>query len=658
MDIAASIQKVCEEVVLRSARHAWERAGRPTNLVMAGGVALNCVANGRLLREGPFERIWIQPASGDAGGALGAALFVWHQLLGKPRQPAIPDSQQASLLGPSFTGAEVRCVLDDLKAAYRHIDDEPALLDEVAGELANGKIVGWFHGRAEFGPRALGARSILADPRNPRMQADLNLKIKFREGFRPFAPCVLREHVHDWFEMRAGEDSAYMLQVAPVRESKLVPLNAAERDTLLHDPDLSRRVNLIRSVVPAITHVDSSARIQTVDDRHGRFQRLLRAFHEKTGCPILVNTSFNLSWEPIVLTPREAYRSFMQSEMDVLVLENCVLRKSEQRLGLMLNPDHNSNTRPPENSPWADPQTGEPLIATPNELLNSTTGSSYAIVDGIPRLYIGSLDVGDGKDRPRSETRMDAPSANSPYRDVDTPRVLLERMRSFKPFQTLGDQLPYGARIVEIGCGAGTLTNFLSISHRSVLGMDPDIENLRAAQAFKTAHNIERAAFAHMNLAHPALREEFFDVVISHPLRNDQTTPPCAFTTAGRLLRNEGYFLVFVPDLFGSPLHIVASRFGGVRRVSGWPFRSQFLGVSLNTVIRWMRAAKLDFVNAMPMPTLDTSLRGGESLFTPCDPGTAIGRLISQLAHSGTSARWGGTILVIGQRQMREARRP
>jgi carbamoyltransferase len=334
MDMAASVQKVCEEVMLRGARHAWEQTGRPENLVMAGGVALNCVANGRLLREGPFKNIWIQPAAGDAGGSLGAALFAWHQLLDKPRRACGRDIQQASYLGPQYHAREVKEFLDGAGARYHHLEDEAELLDEVAGEMNAGKVVGWFQGRAEFGPRALGARSIIGDARNPDLQSALNLKIKFRESFRPFAPCVLREHVQEWFDMRPHEDSPYMLLVAPVLERHRTRLSGEESETMARDPDLTRRVNVPRSTIPAVTHVDYSARVQTIDERHGRFRRLIEKFYEKTGCPVIVNTSFNLSWEPIVLTPAQAYHTFMQSEMDTLVLGDFILRKGEQPSGV------------------------------------------------------------------------------------------------------------------------------------------------------------------------------------------------------------------------------------------------------------------------------------------------------------------------------------
>src|ERR1044071_9029788 len=250
--------------------------------------------------------------------------------------------------------------------------------------MSEGKIVGWFHGKAEFGPRALGARSIIGDARNPHLQSDLNIKVKFRESFRPFAPCVLREHVHDWFGMRPGEESPYMLMVAPVLERHRNALSEEQLQALRTEPDLSHRVNIARSSVPAITHVDYSARVQTVDERHGRFYRLMQAFYEKTGCPVIINTSFNLSWEPIVLTPEQAYQTFMHSEMDTLVLENCVLHKAEQPLGFRVSIESTEH----DDNPWADPLSGEPLVMSADAAVNPTTGKVYPVEDGIPRLFV------------------------------------------------------------------------------------------------------------------------------------------------------------------------------------------------------------------------------------------------------------------------------
>jgi carbamoyltransferase len=331
MDLAASIQAVTEDVLLRMGQTLHERTASK-NLVMAGGVALNCVANGRLLREGPFESIWIQPAAGDAGGALGAALFAWHQLLERPRRTSTIDSQQGSFLGPSFDCSDIGSFLQEHAIPFRRLDDEGELVEHAARLIAEGKVVGWFQGRMEFGPRALGARSILADPRLGDMQATLNLKIKFRESFRPFAPCVLKEKAHDWFDLPAGQESPYMLLTAPVRESRRRQLPPDERQMMRCDADLRKRVNVVRSEIPAVTHVDHSARLQTVDQqRNPRLHRLLQAFERLTGCPVLVNTSFNVRGEPIVCTPQEAYRCFMATEMDVLVLGEFVIDKSACR---------------------------------------------------------------------------------------------------------------------------------------------------------------------------------------------------------------------------------------------------------------------------------------------------------------------------------------
>ena len=333
MDLAASIQQVCEEVVLRAARYAHHLT-RTQNLVMAGGVALNCVANGRLRREGPFEDVWVQPAAGDAGGALGAALLAWHHLLGNPRQPKIQDSQHGSLLGPRFNNHDIGLFLDSIGAAYEFIESEDSLIDQAGRLLAEEKIIGWFHGRMEYGPRALGSRSIIGDARSPKMQQVMNLKIKFRESFRPFAPCILREFADRYFQMRPNEDSPYMLFVAPIQESIRVPLSSEELQKM-QDPDLRIRVSVVRSKVPAITHVDYSARIQTVDpDRHGRFYHLLRRFYELTGCPVIVNTSFNVRGEPLICTPEEAYHCFMATDIDCLVLENYLLLKDSQPVEL------------------------------------------------------------------------------------------------------------------------------------------------------------------------------------------------------------------------------------------------------------------------------------------------------------------------------------
>jgi carbamoyltransferase len=327
MDLARSVQEVTEEAMLRMARHVRRETGE-RNLCLAGGVALNCVGNGRILREGIFERVWIQPAAGDAGGSLGAALSVWYQYLGHERRVADvcgghADGMRGSYLGPAYTNEEILAFLETTGARYSLMRRDE-LAETVARRLADEKVVGWFQGRMEFGPRALGARSILGDPRSPRMQSQMNLKIKFRESFRPFAPSVVRERVADFFELDA--DSPYMLLVAPVREH-LRRAMTDEEERLFG----VEKLNVPRSTIPAVTHVDYSARIQTVRrEDNAAYYDLIASFGRLTGCPVLVNTSFNVRGEPIVCTPEEAYTCFMRTEMDCLVLGDFLLEKSEQ----------------------------------------------------------------------------------------------------------------------------------------------------------------------------------------------------------------------------------------------------------------------------------------------------------------------------------------
>ena len=328
MDLAASVQAVTEEAVLRLARGIKVETGAK-NLCLAGGVALNCVANGKVLKEGIFDNVWIQPAAGDAGGALGAALAAYHLHHGGARKVAVMgDSMSGALLGPSFTQADIENRLSAAGAVFTTVSDVD-LIGQTASALAEGAAVGWFQGRMEFGPRALGARSILGSPADPDMQRTLNLKVKFRESFRPFAPAVRREDVADWFDLNC--DSPYMLLVAGVKANKRV--TAADADKFGLD-----KLNMVRSLIPAVTHVDYSARVQTVTaDVNPRFHALLTQFQALTGIPVLVNTSFNVRSEPIVCTPEDAFRCFMATELDVLAIGNCLLRKPEQSPALKLD---------------------------------------------------------------------------------------------------------------------------------------------------------------------------------------------------------------------------------------------------------------------------------------------------------------------------------
>ena len=322
MDIAASVQTVTEEVVLRMTRSLAKEYGIP-NLCMAGGVALNCVANGKILRDQAFKKIWMQPAAGDAGGALGAALSVWHKELDKPRKINPTDSMKGSYLGPEYKQKTIEEELALCGAIFETVAEEE-MLEQTAQALAKGKAVGWFQGRMEFGPRALGGRSILGDPRSETMQKTLNLKVKYRESFRPFAPSVLREDVSEWFEL--DDDSPYMLFVDNVKQNKRREMTSKEEQLFGIE-----KLNIKRSDIPAVTHVDYSARIQTVhQETNPRYHALIRKFKEKTGCSVVVNTSFNVRGEPIVCTPEDAFRCFMGTEIELLVVGNSLLRKEEQ----------------------------------------------------------------------------------------------------------------------------------------------------------------------------------------------------------------------------------------------------------------------------------------------------------------------------------------
>jgi len=330
MNVAASIQKVAEIVMLRLCR-SLAREQNVDNLCLAGGVALNCVANGKILRDGAFKNIWVQPAAGDAGGSVGAALAVWHQFLGRERKlNGSRDLMEGTFLGPAFAQEDVEIRLNKAGAHFE-VHSDPEVIEQAANALVMGDAVGWIQGRMEFGPRSLGARSILGDPRSPNMQKMLNLQIKYRESFRPFAPAVLREDVSDWFELDV--DSPYMLLVANVKRERRRRMTNEEE--VLFGID---KLNVVRSDIPAVTHIDYSARVQTVHaDTNPRFHELISRFKDKTGCPVLVNTSFNVRGEPIVCTPEDAFRCFMGNEIELLVIGNCVLRKSQQNPALKLD---------------------------------------------------------------------------------------------------------------------------------------------------------------------------------------------------------------------------------------------------------------------------------------------------------------------------------
>ncbi len=669
MDLARSVQEVAEEVILKIARHVRRETGS-RNLCLAGGVALNCVANGILARDGAFEKIWVQPAAGDAGGALGTALLVWYQLLGNERRAQAGDAQRGSLLGPSFSQREITTYLDSVGARYEVHDEESALLDRVAGLLAEGRVVGWFHGRMEFGPRALGSRSILGDPRSPRMQSAINLKVKFRESFRPFAPCVLREHAAAYFAMEPDQESPYMLFVAPVKDEHRLALD--EDETLRSGIE---RLKLPRSAIPAVTHVDYSARVQTVDaERHGRFRRLLERFHAQTGCPILVNTSFNLSWEPIVHRPEEAYHTFMQSDIDVLVLENAVLVKDAQRAK---RDERRALAAGGERDPaleelWRCPACGGELAREGESAHCSSCPAVFAREDGIWQLFwTHTRGAGDITERVK-DFYEEHPFPN--YDEHESLRSLISKSRQGHYARMLGDQIPYNSRVLEVGCGTGQLSNFLAIGCRTVVGTDLCMNSLRLAEKFRSEHGLARARFLQMNLFRPALASEHFDVVLCNGVLHHTSDPFGGFRSIAALVRPSGHIVVGLYNRFGRLLRDAREKLfkasgGRLRWIDpylrkpgvsaakrdAW-YADQYLHPheskhTMGEVLDWFDQTGFDFVNAMPKTRFEGGFSPQEQLFEPSARGSATDRALAQARLVFTGSREGGFFVMIGRKR-------
>ena len=510
MDIAASIQKVTEEIMLRAARHTQRQTGMK-NLCMAGGVALNCVGNGRIYSEGPFENIWIQPAAGDAGGALGVALLIWYQLLGNDRTVRKDDQQHGSLLWVEFSQDEIESFLERVNATYERFEDTEVLCQRVAEALAEGKVVGWFQGRMEFGPRALGSRSILGDARNSDMQSVINRKVKFREGFRPFAPIVLAEHVNDYFEF--DKESPYMLLVAPVREDRRIP-TSAEAAAARGIDKLKQR----RSEIPAVTHVDCSARIQTVDPRrHGLLRTMMERFYERTGCPVMVNTSFNLGWDPIVCNPQDAYRTFMSSDIDLLCMGNYLLIKSNQPASLAISDHDSSDDRLLEL--LSSPCCGTDLEGNKGFVCGAC-GHVFENDDNIPRLFWPHDNIDSSSDVTELVKAFYEETPFPNYDDHHSVRSLIEKSRQGLYARRLDESIPHNSSVLEVGCGTGQLTNFLGIGCRRIVGTDICLNSLKLGEEFRRKHNLSRVRFLQMNLFKPVFNPAQFDVVVCNGVLN------------------------------------------------------------------------------------------------------------------------------------------
>ncbi|MCA8943053.1 MAG: methyltransferase domain-containing protein [Planctomycetes bacterium] len=672
MDLAASVQKVTEEVVLKIARHLHEVTGSK-NLCMAGGVALNCVANGRIAREGPFENIWIQPASGDAGGALGVAKFVWHQLLGNARTPGDPDAQHGSLLGPSYGIDEIERMLESRNATFQTCDDD-ALIERVTELLANGSCIGWFQGRMEYGPRALGCRSIIGDARDPRMQTTMNTKVKFRESFRPFAPCVLHDRMGEYFDLGAQKDSPYMLLVGSVREARRRRLTPEEEGLTGFD-----RLKVVRSDIPSTTHVDFSARVQTVDEtRNPRLHELMTRFAEKTGSAVIVNTSFNLGWEPIVNRPDEAYHTFMASNLDALVLENCIVLKDRQLSEVEnIRREDGREQDVALESLWQCPACGAELVVREHAATCAGCQQSFHQDDGIWQLFAPHEKVEGDVTEAVKAFYEETPFPN--YDDHDNVRSLIEKSRRGKYGRLLGDQLPYNARILEVGCGTGQLSNFLAVGCRTVVGTDMCMNSLRLAENFRREQGLSRARFLQMNLFRPALRREQFDVVLCNGVLHHTSDPRGGFRSIAQLVKPGGHIVIGLYNTWGRLLldfrRFVFRMTGGRARwidsyLRGTPmskekqkawFEDQYRHPheskhTMGEVLEWFDEDGFDFVNGVPKLRPWEAFAEDENLFAPNDPGTAFDRAISQLKMIVTGSREGGFYIMIGRKRGGEFR--
>jgi len=663
MDLAASIQKVAEEVVLRAARHAHDATGLP-NLCLAGGVALNCVANGRVLREGPFERVWIQPAAGDAGGALGVALFIWHQLLGNERAPRPQDSQHGSLLGVEYTDAEIGGFLATVNAEHEHVADEGELCAELAAELDAGRVVGFFQGRMEFGPRALGARSILADAREPDMQAAINQKVKFREGFRPFAPAVLAERASELFELEPGAESPYMTLVAPVREAQRLAIPAE-----LAGAKGIARLHHVRSVVPAVTHVDGSARVQTVDaERHGLFHRLLSAFHERTGCPVLVNTSFNLGWDPIVCTPRDALDTFMRSGIDVLCMGRHVLRKERQPASV------GSANGGLLDEKLASPCCGAALARSCEHLVCAGCGHAFEVEDGIARLFWPHAGMDAAGDVTEAVKAFYEKTPFPNYDEHDTLRSLIEKARSGIYARRLDESIPQNCDVLEVGCGTGQLANFLGAACRRVVGSDLCLNSLKLGEAFRREHELERVRFVQMNLFRPAFAPASFDVLLCNGVLHHTADPFKGFRGLVPLVKPGGHLVIGLYNAFGRLMtdlrrqlfrvtggrarwiDPVLRRGAGAEKRRAW-FADQYRHPheskhTFGEALAWFDREGVEFVRSIPAMRFEDDGLAGASLFEPQPRGTPLERAIAQAAEVlAPGQKEGGFFVVVGRRR-------
>jgi carbamoyltransferase len=666
MDIAASIQKVTEKIMIRSVNHL-HRETAMENLCLAGGVALNCVGNGRILREGPFKNVWIQPAAGDAGGSLGVALLIWHQLLDKPRKNDRTDHQGGSLLGTEYDDEQIASFLTGVAASYERIDDDERMCEVVAEAIDEGQVVGWHQGRMEFGPRALGSRSILGDARDPEMQAIINMKVKFREGFRPFAPIVLSEHAHEYFGLEETQESPYMLIVAPVRESHRLEIPGEIADAKRMD-----KLKQQRSTVPAVTHVDYSARVPPVDlARHRLLRKLLEKFYQRTGCPVMVNTSFNLGWDPIVCSPEDAYRTFMASNIDMLSMGHFVLRKRAQRASVKLTENNTSEDH--LKGRLVSPCCGVAINRSDETYVCEKCRHEFPVTDNIPQFFWPHEAVEDTTDVTDIVKSFYENNPFPDYDDHDSVRVLIEKSRRGRYARRLDESIPYNSSILEVGCGTGQLTNFLGSSCRQVIGTDMCHNSLRLGENFRRENGLDRIRFLQMNLFRPSLRAGQFDVVLCNGVLHHTTDPYGGFRSLVPLVKPGGYIVLGLYNTYGRLLtdfrrqifRITAGRarwidpvlrkrsFGSNKRQAWFADQYRHPHESKHTfgeVLRWFDEQGVRFVRGVPAMRCDDDSLGGPSLFKRQPQGSALDHFLVQVSLIFSAGQQeGGFFVMIGQ---------
>jgi carbamoyltransferase len=666
MNIACSVQKVTEEVMLRMARHVHRETGMK-HLCLAGDLAANGAAARHVLREGPFENVWTPPATGDAGAALGVAQFISHQLLGVPRQPRPDGGLAAALAGPAFTDEEIEPFLKAAQAAYTCLDDDQALCEQVAEWLAEGKVVGWFQGRMELGPYALGSRSVLADPRPSDMHAKLSLKLKFRQGLRPFAAAVLRERAGDYFDLGPTEESPCTL-----RDAKVLPARRRPADN--GKPGGSGPVQWQGdgSEIPAVTHVNNSTCVLTVDAaRPGLFPRVLEAFHRRTGCPVLINTNFRLDWEPPVCTPRDAYQAFMASDLDVLCLGHFVLTKPAQ-VGWVPAEPAGARAAALE-AVWCSPCCQSALSARDGQILCGGCGHAFPVDEGIPLLFWPHEAPANGADITEMVKAFYEKTPFPNYDDHDSVRSLIEKSRRGLYANKLNQAVPFNGTVLEVGCGTGQLTNFLGVSCRRVFGADLCLNSLRLAEGFRSKHGLHRVRFVQMNLFRPCFKPGQFDVVLCNGVLLTTHDPFAGFRSLVPLVRPGGHLVIGLYNTFGrlaTDFRRVVFRLTGGRgqwldpylrseRLSeakrrAW-FADQYLHPhetkqTIGEVLGWFRSCGLEFVRGIPSVTVGGDDLSSADLFDPAPPGSRFDHFLVQLKQVYTGSREGGFFVMIARK--------